>query len=262
MLLVGGDATRAPGLAAGARIAEATGARWLCETFPTRLERGAGVPAVERLAYFAEAAAAQLDGVKHLVLAGAKSPVSFFAYPGMPSDLVPAGCDVHVLAEHSGAAEALARTRRRSGARHDRRGRGASRPELPTGDLTSASVADVIGALLPERAIVVDESNTAGLRRRRSDRRRPGTRLVDADRRRDRLRAYPAAVGAAIAAPDRPVLSPAGRRLGDVHDLGAVDAGPREPRRHYGHLQQRCLRHPADRAAACRRTVRLQVPRR
>lgn len=99
MLLIGGDATRGPGLAAAARIAEATGARWLCETFPTRLERGAGVPAVERLAYFAEAATAQLDGSKHLVLAGAKSPVSFFAYPGMPSDLVPAGCAVHLLAE-------------------------------------------------------------------------------------------------------------------------------------------------------------------
>ena len=82
VLMVGGDATVAPGLAAAARIAEATGARVLCETFPTRLERGAGVPAIERLAYFAEAAAAQLDGAKHLVLAGAKSPVSFFAYPG------------------------------------------------------------------------------------------------------------------------------------------------------------------------------------
>ncbi|MCV7049788.1 acetolactate synthase large subunit, partial [Mycobacterium heidelbergense] len=108
VILVGGDATRAPGLAAAARIAQATGARLLCETFPTRLERGAGVPAVERLAYFAEGAAAQLNGAKHLVLAGAKSPVSFFAYPGMPSDLVPAGCEVHPLAEHGGAAAALA----------------------------------------------------------------------------------------------------------------------------------------------------------
>ena len=108
MMLIGGDATRGPGLAAAARIAEATGARWLCETFPTRLERGAGIPAVDRLAYFAEAVAAQLDGAKHLVLAGAKSPVSFFAYPSMPSDLVPAGCEVHVLAEYDGAADALA----------------------------------------------------------------------------------------------------------------------------------------------------------
>ena len=135
----------------------------LCETFPTRLERGAGVPAVERLAYFAEAAAAQLDGAKHLVLAGAKSPVSFFAYPGMPSDLVPAGCEVHVLAEYSGAATALAALADEVAPGTSRTGGPASRPQLPTGALTSASAADVIGALLPERAIVVDESNTSGV---------------------------------------------------------------------------------------------------
>ena len=35
------------GSSAAARIAKATGARLLCETFPTRLERGAGVPPVE-----------------------------------------------------------------------------------------------------------------------------------------------------------------------------------------------------------------------
>src|SRR5271168_4407398 len=99
LLFLGHDATGEAGLLAASRIAAATGARLLCETFPTRLSRGAGLPAVDRLGYFAEAAEAQLDGVKHLILAGARSPVSFFAYPGRPSDLVPAGCDVHVLAE-------------------------------------------------------------------------------------------------------------------------------------------------------------------
>ena len=38
-------------------------------------------------------------GTRHLILAGARSPVSFFAYPGQPSSLVPEGCQVHVLAE-------------------------------------------------------------------------------------------------------------------------------------------------------------------
>ncbi|WP_375486047.1 acetolactate synthase large subunit, partial [uncultured Mycobacterium sp.] len=108
VILVGGDATRAPGLTAAARVAAATGARWYCETFPTLLQRGAGIPAVDRLAYFAEAVAAQLDGARHLVLAGAASPVSFFAYPGKPSNLVPEGCEVHQLAGPAGAAAALA----------------------------------------------------------------------------------------------------------------------------------------------------------
>ncbi|EUA51861.1 putative pyruvate decarboxylase [Mycobacterium xenopi 3993] len=62
VILVGGDATRESGLTAAARIATITGARWYCETFPTRVQRGAGLPVVERLAYFAEAVAAQLDG--------------------------------------------------------------------------------------------------------------------------------------------------------------------------------------------------------
>jgi acetolactate synthase I/II/III large subunit len=205
VIMLGGDATRARGLAAAARIAQATGARLLCETFPTRLERGAGIPAVDRLGYFAEAAAAQLNGAKHLVLAGAKSPVSFFAYPGMPSDLVPAGCEVHMLAEHSGAADVLAALADQVAPGTVAPVAAALRPPLPSGALTSASVADVIGALLPERAIVVDESNTSGV---------PLVAATAGAPAHDWLTltggaigyGIPTAVGAALAAPDRPVL--------------------------------------------------------
>ncbi len=205
VLMIGGDATRARGLAAAARIARATGSRLLCETFPTRLERGAGVPAVDRLAYFAEAATAQLDGAKHLLLAGAKSPVSFFAYPNMPSDLVPAGCQVHVLAEPSGAADALEALADEVAPGTVAEVATASRPQLPTGTLTSASAADVIGALLPERAIVVDESNTSGLALPQATSGAPAHDWLTLT---GGAIGYgiPAAVGAAVAAPDRPVL--------------------------------------------------------
>ena len=205
VLMIGGDATRARGLAAAARIAQATGARLLCETFPTRLERGAGVPAVDRLAYFAEAATAQLDGAKHLVLAGAKSPVSFFAYPDMPSDLVPAGCRVHTLAGHSGAADALEALAEEVAPGTVAPVAAASCPELPTGALTSASAAGVIGALLPERAIVVDESNTSGLLLAQTTAGAPAHDWLTLT---GGAIGYgiPAAVGAAVAAPDRPVL--------------------------------------------------------
>jgi acetolactate synthase I/II/III large subunit len=205
VILVGGDATRRPGLAAATRIAQATGAHLLCETFPTRLERGAGVPAIDRLAYFGEAALAQLDGAKHLVLAGAKSPVSFFGYPDKPSDLVPSGCEVHVLAEYTGAADALI-------ALADELAPGSTapvaellRPQLPSGALTAASVADVVGALIPENVIVVDESNTSSI---------PLTAATAGAPAHDWLTltggaigyGIPAAVGAAVAAPGRPVL--------------------------------------------------------
>ena len=72
----------------------------LAETFPARLRaRRRACPTVERLAYLAEfARRCSSTGVAHLVLVDAKAPVSFFAYPGKPSDLVPDGCEVHVLA--------------------------------------------------------------------------------------------------------------------------------------------------------------------
>ena len=142
------------------------GAALLGETFPANLERGAGIPAVERLAYLAEMAQAQLDGVRHLVLVDATSPVSFFAYPDKASDLVPAGCTVHVLA-------ASGRGRRRRAGGPGRSGRcsrptAASRhpravPTRPTGALTTETLAAAVGATLPEGTIVVDEGNTSGL---------------------------------------------------------------------------------------------------
>ena len=206
VLFIGGDATRERGLTAAARIAAATGAKLLCETFPTRLQRGAGLPHVERLGYFAEAAGAQLAGARHLILAGARSPVTFFAYPDTPSDLVPSGCQVHTLADGTASAAAAL------DALADLVAPGttavtapAHRPPPPTGALTPHSIAAAVGAALPDGAIVVDESNTAGLT------------LPDATAgapRHDWLTltggaigyGLPAAAGAAIAAPHRPVL--------------------------------------------------------
>ncbi len=205
VILIGGDATRGPGLAAAAQIAAATGARLICETFPARLERGAGVPAVDRLAYLAEAVVTQLEGTKHLVLAGAKSPVSFFAYPDKPSDLVPAGCEVHVLAQLSGAADALIELAEELAPGTTAPVAAAARPELPSGALTSASAAGVIGALMPELAIVVDESNTSGLLLPAATAGAPAHDWLTLT---GGAIGYgiPTAVGAAVAAPDRPVL--------------------------------------------------------
>ncbi|EID09083.1 hypothetical protein MXEN_20625 [Mycobacterium xenopi RIVM700367] len=205
VILVGGDATRESGLTAAARIATITGARWYCETFPTRVQRGAGLPVVERLAYFAEAVAAQLDGAKHLVLAGAKSPVSFFAYPGKPSNLVPEGCEVHHLAGGVGAADALVALAEEVAPGIAAPLAAPSRPVLPTGALTAASAADVVGALMPENVIVVDESNTSGLLLAQATAGAPAHDWLTLT---GGAIGYgiPAATGAAIAAPDRPVL--------------------------------------------------------
>ncbi len=164
VLLLGGAALRRAGLEAASRVSVATSARLLGETFPARHERGAGLPPVERLAYLSEFAAVQLAGTRHLILAGARPPVSFFAYPGQPGTPMPDGCRVTVLAEAAddvpGALAALADLVA-PGIRPAPQQ--ADRPALPDGDLTAQSAAAVIGALLPEAAIVCDEANTSGL---------------------------------------------------------------------------------------------------
>ncbi|MFM9035740.1 MAG: acetolactate synthase large subunit [Mycobacterium sp.] len=205
VILVGGDATRAAGLGAAARLAGEFGARLFCETFPTRLQRGAGIPAVERIAYLGEAAAAQLDGTRQLILAGAASPVTFFGYPGKPSDLVPEGCAVHRLAGPVGAAAALSDLADRLAPGAVATPAPAARPQLPSGPLTVQTSAEVIGALLPERAIVVDESNTSGFLLPATTAGAPAHDWLTLTGGSIGF-GLPVAIGAAMAEPSRPVL--------------------------------------------------------
>jgi acetolactate synthase-1/2/3 large subunit len=163
-LLLNGRALREPALSAASRIGKRCGARVLAETFPARLSRGAGRPNVERLPYFGEMVLGALTGVRHLILVGAKSPVSFFAFPNKPSELVPEGCGVHTLAAPSddiaGALSALAEA---LGAHGEPELQAASIPGAPSaGPIDPSSLASAIGAVLPEGAIIVDEANTAG----------------------------------------------------------------------------------------------------
>jgi acetolactate synthase I/II/III large subunit len=206
VLFLGGRALREPGLIAAARIAAATGAAMLSETFPPRLERGAGLPALDRLPYFAEQAVDKLAPYRHVILVDAPAPVSFFAYPGKPSELVAAGCTVHRLAAGSddviGALAALAD---RLGAPATPPVAAARRPAPPTGALTIEAAAHAVGALLPEHAIVVDEAQTSSLLL-------PGA--TAGAPRHDWLTltggsigiAMPLAIGAAVASPGRRVV--------------------------------------------------------
>jgi acetolactate synthase-1/2/3 large subunit len=207
-MLLGGRALREPALIEAARIAARFGVKLLAEVFPTRIERGAGLPYVERVAYLAELASVQLRGMRHLILVDAKSPVSFFAYPGKKSDLVPEGCAVHTLAAFDqDVVGSLAALVERVEARQSVPPvQAAARPGRPRGKLTGEKVCKAIGALLPERAIVVDEAQTSGALLPAFTRGAP---------RHDVLtltggaigQGLPTAVGAAIACPDRPVLA-------------------------------------------------------
>jgi acetolactate synthase-1/2/3 large subunit len=213
-ILLGGRGLREPALRAATAIASATGARLLAEVFPTRWERGAGVPAVERLAYIPELASVQLAGLKHLVLVDTKAPVTFFAYPGKKSYLVPEGCQVNELAAPTddalGSLEALAAALGDGGVASAGDVALAvaqpAPPARPAGALTAEKVCQAIGAVLPEGAIISDESQTSGVTLGASTSGAP---------RHDWLaltggaigQGLPVAVGAAVACPDRPVFA-------------------------------------------------------
>src|SRR3984957_11143496 len=207
MLLLGGTALTERGLAAASRIRAATGARLLAETFPARMQAGAGIPTVSRLAYLAERAEAQLAGLDHLILAGARAPVSFFAYPGRPSDLVPAGCAVTVLADADQDAQtALEQLADQLAAETAPVLARAARPAVTPGPITASTLAGAIAASLPEHAIVSDEANTSGVALPAALAGAPRHTLLT-------LtggaigQGLPVATGAAVAAPDRPVLA-------------------------------------------------------
>ena len=154
------------GLIAASKISERTGVKLFCEVFPTRLERGCGLPAVERIAYLSEMASVQLAGYKHIVLIDAQAPVSFFAYPGKKSYLVPKSCEVlELVTAQQDAVASLKLLMQAVGAQNMRpKLQEAERPELPTGNLTSAKVCQAVGALLPANSIISDEAQTSGLK--------------------------------------------------------------------------------------------------
>jgi acetolactate synthase-1/2/3 large subunit len=207
-LLMNGSALSERGLELAGKVASATGARLFTDTFVTRQARGAGRVEAPRLPYLGEQALALLQGTKALVLVGTKAPVSFFAYPDQPSELTPQGCTLHTLAEpHEDGVAALEMLVEALGAGGTTAARAPlERPPLTSGALTPETLALVLAHVLPEHAIVVNEGATAA-------RSVPSALARSAPH--DWLdlmggaigQGLPAATGAALACPDRKVLS-------------------------------------------------------
>ena len=207
VILVGGPATREDAVRHAVRCADAVGAQLLSETFPPFTRRGAGAVAVERVSYLGEFAASQFAEADLIVTVGAHVPATFFAYPNMASDLVPDGAalmelgvsttdaqtTLAALAEELGAASTPGSIIE------------ADQPEPPTGALTGASLAQAVAATLGEGTIVVDESNTGGIYLAGATKGAPSHDWLTLT---GGAIGYgmPAAIGAAIGAPDQRVL--------------------------------------------------------
>jgi len=201
-ILIGETLTHGAALISAGKVAAAAGARLLAPFNIARVERGAGLPAVDRVAYVVDQALAQLRDFEQFILVGAVAPVAFFAWQGKPSVLVPQGAEVHTLATPSedalGALEALDMSEPAAL-------QPVSRVERPSGAISIEGLAAAVAAALPEQAIVVDESITSG---------RGMMAATKGGPRHDWLVntggsigiGMPLAVGAAVACPDRPVL--------------------------------------------------------
>jgi acetolactate synthase I/II/III large subunit len=208
VLLLGGDTLSQAGVTAAGRIAAATGCRLMGETFPARMERGGGLPAIERLEYFPEPATDSLRDASALVLAGPAEPIAFFAYPDLPSEIAPPGLPIVTLsAPGQDGVDALERLAQHLGVADGPLPEPASPPPAPEpGPLTPASLGAALAAAQPEGAIIVDEGISSGGPYWAAS---PGAA-------RHTLLALtggaighgpPTATGAAVACPDRPVLA-------------------------------------------------------
>ena len=210
-LLLRGACLQAAGVEAAGRIARCSGARLLHDYFTPRFTRGEGLAEVERIPYFAEQIVECLEGLEQIVLVGAPAPVTFFAYPDKPSWVTPQGCALLTLAEPQddsvGALQMLAEA---LGAREPGTAVRRAIPNLPAhAALDSGSMGAIIARLMPEDAIIADDSLTAGPGLHKSLRHGP---------RHDWLiltggaigHAPPMATGAALACPARKVIALSG----------------------------------------------------
>jgi acetolactate synthase-1/2/3 large subunit len=206
-ILMTGNALFGKGLTAAGRIAAATGAKLFAPYPLTRLQRGAGIPPVDRAQYVLEQGIEQFKEFRQLILVGAQAPVAYFAYPGKHSEFTSPECTIHTLAspgeDYTGALDALAAALPVHGTNFS--AEKAERPALPSGGITLPGLAAAVGALLPENAIVVDESMTSGRGLMAATKGAPPHDWLGNTGGSIGI-AMPLAVGAAVACPDRRVL--------------------------------------------------------
>ncbi len=207
-ILMGGAPLMGEGLALAGAIAHKTGALLLHDTLFTRLESGAGRPVIHRLPYFPEPAGELLADCDWLLMFGTDAPIAFFGYPGRSSRMAPPTCEEVVIA--SPAEDAVDALRRVADALGVKPGDAPlnARHAVPcdSGPLTAAAIIAALTRHLPEQAIVVDETVGSGFGKLGP--------LAGANPH-DMLshcggaigQGMPVALGAAIACPDRKVVS-------------------------------------------------------
>ncbi len=162
-LLLGGRALSEDGVILAARIAAASGAELLCDTFFARMERGGGLPAPTRLPYFPDQALELTRRYQHVIVAGTRRPVAFFGYTGLPSYLTTEEQTVMLSGIEDDTLGALAALAAEVNAPEVIEPIAGKVPMMPKGALDAQSVSAVIARLQPVDSIVMDEALTVGM---------------------------------------------------------------------------------------------------
>jgi acetolactate synthase-1/2/3 large subunit len=163
LLLLAGRAVLGQAQATVWRISAATGASLMADFVTPHLARGRGRLQLERVPYSTDAAVEALRRFDHIILVNAKAPVGFFAYPGKPSTQYRADTQLHVLTtpdqDPVHALEKLAELLRAPPTAIPDPG---PRPGVAGGTPAPEKLARTLAALMPENAIVSDESVSYG----------------------------------------------------------------------------------------------------
>ena len=164
-LMIGGSALFGPQRELAGKIAAATGCRLLADTLIPRISKGAGTAKLEQLVYPVSPKIAQLEATSSITLLGTNRPVAFFAYPGKPSVPEPRHCPITDLcAPTDDIAWTLQALADAVGVHNKTETKTfpLDLPAIPSGQLTLEKVGLTLAALIPENAIVCNESVTSG----------------------------------------------------------------------------------------------------
>lgn len=163
LLMLAGQAVQAQGQLLAWRIAQATGAAIMGDYVNGHVARGRSRLQLERVPYATDAAVKALESFEHIVLVQARPPVGFFAYPGKPSVHHAPTAQIHTLARpEQDAIAALQALVDALGAPPAALPDPGPRPEPARGAPTPEGLAQTVAALMPEHAIVSDESISFG----------------------------------------------------------------------------------------------------
>ncbi|KAJ9469012.1 putative acetolactate synthase large subunit IlvX [Diplonema papillatum] len=164
-LFVGGEGLWAGSVEDAGRVCAAANAALMCENAFSRVDRGAGRPAVARLPYFPADARKELAQYRAIVFVGARVPVAMFGYEDGISQLVGAeqsvicvethdvpGCLKYFVKALAAESQPVIPASKKP----------AKRPSVPKGKLNASKLCSCLAALQPDNAIIVDESLTSG----------------------------------------------------------------------------------------------------